>query len=132
MTDAIESILRPFARVGDELTVRFEEPAARSESIPGDGPRLTRDIQVDGRYLGRIVAEGPAVRERTVRAALESVAVAVERLVGAGAIEGPPAGTDARSGIAAEWLRAKGYQARNLAGGIDRWSREVDPSVPRY
>ena len=37
-----------------------------------------------------------------------------------------------RSGMAAEWLRAQGYRARNLAGGIDRWSREVDPAVRRY
>lgn len=37
-----------------------------------------------------------------------------------------------RSSVAAEWLRARGYRARNLAGGIDRWSREIDPSVPRY
>ncbi len=30
-------------------------------------------------------------------------------------------------------LRALGYtNARSLAGGIDRWSREVDPDVPRY
>jgi adenylyltransferase/sulfurtransferase len=37
-----------------------------------------------------------------------------------------------RSHLAAEWLRAQGFRARNLAGGIDRWSREIDPSVPRY
>jgi len=37
-----------------------------------------------------------------------------------------------RSNMAAEWLRTQGFRARNLAGGIDRWSREVDPSVPRY
>ncbi len=30
-------------------------------------------------------------------------------------------------------LRALGYtNARSMAGGIDRWSREVDPDVPRY
>ncbi len=30
-------------------------------------------------------------------------------------------------------LRALGYtKARSMAGGIDRWSREVDPDVPRY
>jgi molybdopterin/thiamine biosynthesis adenylyltransferase/rhodanese-related sulfurtransferase len=40
--------------------------------------------------------------------------------------------TGVRSGAAAEWLRRQGFQARNLAGGIDRWSREVDPLVPRY
>jgi len=37
-----------------------------------------------------------------------------------------------RSGMAAEWLRSLGFQARNLVGGIERWSLEVDPSVARY
>lgn len=37
-----------------------------------------------------------------------------------------------RSRMAVSWLRMQGFRARNLAGGIDRWSREVDPSVPRY
>jgi adenylyltransferase/sulfurtransferase len=37
-----------------------------------------------------------------------------------------------RSGLVAEWLRSKGFRARNLTGGIDRWSREVDPTVARY
>jgi rhodanese-related sulfurtransferase len=30
------------------------------------------------------------------------------------------------------WLRSNAVEARSLAGGIDRWSAEVDPSVPRY
>ena len=31
------------------------------------------------------------------------------------------------------WLRQQGYeQAQSLAGGIDEWSRSVDPAVPRY
>lgn len=124
MTDAIESILRPFARVSGELSVRFEEPAARSEVGLAEGPRLTRDIQVDGRYLGRIVAEGPAVRERTMRAALEAVALAVERLVEAGGIERPPAGSDARSGIAAE-LAISRVQQRSLVS-------LKAPDVPGY
>ncbi len=37
-----------------------------------------------------------------------------------------------RSAHAVEVLRGAGIAARNLAGGIDRWSAEVDPSVPRY
>lgn len=37
-----------------------------------------------------------------------------------------------RSALAAEWLRHQGFRARNLSGGIDRWSREVDPSIRRY
>jgi adenylyltransferase/sulfurtransferase len=38
-----------------------------------------------------------------------------------------------RSDMAAEWLRERGFgRVRNLIGGIDRWSLEVDPSVRRY
>jgi rhodanese-related sulfurtransferase len=32
-----------------------------------------------------------------------------------------------------EWLRGQGVRdCRSLAGGIDRWSLEIDPAVPRY
>lgn len=38
-----------------------------------------------------------------------------------------------RSGIVADYLRSAGLtRVLNLEGGIDRWSVEVDPSVPRY
>ena len=38
-----------------------------------------------------------------------------------------------RSQKALEMLSALGFtQLRNLSGGIDAWSREVDPKVPRY
>jgi sulfur-carrier protein adenylyltransferase/sulfurtransferase len=38
-----------------------------------------------------------------------------------------------RSLRATEFLRAQGFgKTVSLAGGIDRWSREIDPSVPRY
>ena len=38
-----------------------------------------------------------------------------------------------RSATATTLLRQQGHaSARNLAGGIDAWSREVDPGVPRY
>ena len=31
------------------------------------------------------------------------------------------------------WLRAQGVEnVRSLAGGIDRWSLEIDQNVPRY
>jgi len=38
-----------------------------------------------------------------------------------------------RSLDAAEWLRSQGIgNARSMSGGIERWSAEVDPRVPRY
>jgi rhodanese-related sulfurtransferase len=31
------------------------------------------------------------------------------------------------------WLRGQGFEkAQSIAGGIDRWSRELDPSIPLY
>jgi adenylyltransferase/sulfurtransferase len=39
----------------------------------------------------------------------------------------------ARSMAALEYLKAQGFtRLKNLRGGIDAWSREVDPAVPRY
>ena len=38
-----------------------------------------------------------------------------------------------RSLDAAVWLRFQGIEkAKSLAGGIERWSVEIDPKVPRY
>jgi phosphoserine phosphatase RsbU/P len=110
--DAIEEILRPFLRSADELAVRFDVPGAAPPPL-GAGPRLTRDILVEGRFLGRLVAEGPAVRERAVAAALESVAVAIERLAVAGGMPEARAAADARSGLEAE-LALSRLQQRSI------------------
>ena len=38
-----------------------------------------------------------------------------------------------RSLSVTHWLRREGFeQAQSLAGGIDAWSREIDPKVPMY
>lgn len=38
-----------------------------------------------------------------------------------------------RSLQVAEWLRRQGLDnCVSMAGGIDRWSLEIDPAVPRY
>ncbi|MFO8098966.1 MAG: molybdopterin-synthase adenylyltransferase MoeB [Salinibacter sp.] len=37
-----------------------------------------------------------------------------------------------RSAKATEFLRKKGYNASNLAGGVLAWSDEIDPDLPQY
>jgi rhodanese-related sulfurtransferase len=37
-----------------------------------------------------------------------------------------------RSFNAASWLKQQGVNALSMSGGIDQWSAEVDPKVPRY
>jgi adenylyltransferase/sulfurtransferase len=37
-----------------------------------------------------------------------------------------------RSLDAVVYLRQQGVNARSMMGGIERWSAEIDPTVPRY
>ena len=37
-----------------------------------------------------------------------------------------------RSAMVTQYLRGKGYRARNLSGGIRAWAQRVDPSTPQY
>lgn len=38
-----------------------------------------------------------------------------------------------RSLLVTDWLRKQGYgNVQSMSGGIERWSREIDPQVPRY
>lgn len=38
-----------------------------------------------------------------------------------------------RSLRVAQWFRGNGFSdATSMAGGIDQWSLEIDPSIPRY
>jgi rhodanese-related sulfurtransferase len=38
-----------------------------------------------------------------------------------------------RSLQVAQWLRQQGYsQTQSLTGGIDAWSQEINPELPRY
>lgn len=38
----------------------------------------------------------------------------------------------ARSARAVQFLRAQGFDAVNLKGGILAWSRDIDPTMPTY
>jgi rhodanese-related sulfurtransferase len=41
--------------------------------------------------------------------------------------------TGRRSGVVAQYLLDNGFEnVFNLAGGIEAWSQQVDPTVPRY
>jgi rhodanese-related sulfurtransferase len=38
-----------------------------------------------------------------------------------------------RSSVVAAYLRSNGFsRVANLCGGIDAWSQQIDPAVPRY
>lgn len=37
-----------------------------------------------------------------------------------------------RSSLVAKFLKKLGYEVSNLEGGIEAWSKNIDPKVPRY
>jgi len=119
----------------------------RGQGLAIDNPNAPKAVQ----------AITPAEADRQVRAgelvlvdvrpaderALASVAVAHRSFDGSGRadLEALPKDTrlaflchgGGRSGQAAEEFRAHGFgNVFNVEGGIDRWSQEVDGSVPRY
>ena len=78
--------------------------------------------------------------ERSVAAIQPSLHIGLDRFVERAPTEIPKqrdvvvyCHVGARSAQAAIWLKANGWpRVRSLAGGIDAWSEQVDPDVPRY
>jgi rhodanese-related sulfurtransferase len=78
--------------------------------------------------------------ERAVAVIQPSLHIGLDRFVERAATEIPQdrnvvvyCHVGARSAQAAVWLKASGWpRVRSLAGGIDAWSEQVDPEVPRY
>lgn len=123
----------------------LEEKAAPSpEENPDVGDELP--VQVDAAELARWLEEGRALTLLDVRTPME---VDVCRIEGStfiplqelpdrlGELDGDKTIValchhGVRSSYAVEILRRQGLRAVNLDGGIDAWSEQVDPSVPRY
>jgi rhodanese-related sulfurtransferase len=95
-------------------------------ALAGDDPPLLVDVRTDP--------------ERAVAVIEPSLHIGLDRFVERAPAEIPQdrdvvvyCHVGARSAQAAVWLKASGWaRARSLAGGIDAWSEQVDPEVPRY
>jgi rhodanese-related sulfurtransferase len=102
-----------------------------------DAPALARALAGDDPPLLVDVRTGP---ERTAAAIEPSLHIGLDRFVDRAPAEIPKdrdvvvyCHVGARSAQAAVWLKASGWtRVRSLAGGIDAWSEQVDPEVPRY
>jgi sulfur-carrier protein adenylyltransferase/sulfurtransferase len=102
------------------------DPPAVAEAMASGDPPLLVDVRT-----------GP---ERAVAAIQPSLHIGLDRFVERAPEEIPQdrdvvvyCHVGARSAQAAVWLKASGWtRVRSLAGGIDAWSQQVDPEVPRY
>jgi len=113
------------ARHADDADVPVIEPAELERRLQGGEPLDLIDVREPNEWeIGRI--EG--ARLAPLDTILETLAtVDLQRDV----VVYCKAGV--RSAKAVRQLKAAGFtRVWNLAGGIDRWSAEVDPSIPRY
>jgi rhodanese-related sulfurtransferase len=102
------------------------DAATVAAELAGEEPPLLVDVRTDA--------------ERSVAAIEPSLHLGLDRFVERAPAEIPMdrdvvvyCHVGARSAQAAIWLKANGWpRVRSLAGGIDAWSEEVDPAVPRY
>jgi sulfur-carrier protein adenylyltransferase/sulfurtransferase len=102
------------------------DPPAVAEAMASGDPPLLVDVRT-----------GP---ERAVAAIQPSLHIGLDRFVERAPEEIPQdrdvvvyCHVGARSAQAAVWLKASGWtRVRSLAGGIDAWSQQVDPEIPRY
>jgi rhodanese-related sulfurtransferase len=102
------------------------DASALAQAMAGDDPPLLVDVRTEP--------------ERSVAAIQPSLHIGLDRFVDRAPAEIPKdrdvvvyCHVGARSAQAAVWMKASGWsRARSLAGGIDAWSEQVDPKVPRY
>jgi rhodanese-related sulfurtransferase len=107
--------------------VREITPAALHEQLTGPGQRpVLLDVRTP--------------QEHALVALPGSVLIPLqefgERTSELDALKGKPVVVYCHSGVrsfhAAAFLASRGVEATSLAGGIDRYSVDVDPSLPRY
>jgi len=112
-------------RQSHPLLEEIDAPALAAAMAGGDPPLLV-DVRTDP--------------ERAVATIEPSLHIGLDRFVERAPAEIPMdrdvvvyCHVGARSAQAAVWMKASGWsRVRSLAGGIDAWSEQVDPEVPRY
>ena len=136
----------PSAQRAEGVAIDYAE-TAQGHELRIDNPNAPPPVgQMEAEQLARLLREGAALRLFDVRTPEERAIAAIPGsclLDAETAAEVESLPKDAmlvfhchhggRSQQAADHFRSLGFRnVHNLKGGIDAWSREVDPSVPRY
>ena len=103
-------------------------PAELKRRLDAGEPISLIDVREPAEFQVARIADAQLVPMRTVPAGLQNLEAAAEdRTLVVFCHHG------VRSANVVSWLREQGVaNCQNLAGGIDRWSLEIDPTVPRY
>lgn len=134
------------ARTGVFREVPFQRDPARERPAAAPAPALPDADALDAPTLAGILAGGATVQLVDVREPWEAEVAALPgaTLLPLRSLAELAEDLDrsvpviaychhgARSERALHTLRAAGFDVRHLEGGIDAWSRTVDPTLPRY
>lgn len=101
-------------------------PKEVKQKLDQSEPVRLIDVREMGEYAIARIEGSELIPMRTVPAALPALDM-----------EGPPLIVFCHHGMRSlqvvNWLREQGVEnCQSMAGGIDRWSLEIDLSVPRY
>ena len=136
----------PSAQRAEGVAIDYAE-TAQGHELRIDNPNAPPPVrQMEAEQLAGLLRDGAALRLFDVRTPEERALAAIpgSRLLDAemaAEVESLPKDAmlvfhchhGGRSQQAAEHFRSLGFRnVHNLKGGIDAWSREIDPSVPRY
>lgn len=102
-------------------------PREASERLRGPGGALLLDVRTPGEHATAHVEGATLIPLQELATRLDELDHARDREIITMCHHGR------RSLRAAGVLRAAGFQkVRSMAGGIDLWALDIDPSVPRY
>ena len=102
-------------------------PGDLAEWLRGENPPLLLDVREEDEHQLVALAGSTLIPLRQISGRIGEIAGWKDKDVVVYCHHG------VRSLLAIGWLRLQGFtKLRNLTGGIDRWSCEVDPTLPRY
>ncbi|MBI4889325.1 MAG: sulfurtransferase [Acidobacteria bacterium] len=110
------------------MSVDFEIPPAAAQSLLAEGRARLIDVREEFEYAAARLEGAELIPMGTVPAQLQRLEAAAD-----GELLIVYCHHGVRSLNVVAWLRRQGVDnCTSLAGGIDRWSVEIDPQVPRY
>lgn len=115
----------------DAAVVEVDAPTLAAE-LAADTAPLLLDVREAGERAVAAIQPSIWVPLAEVGPSLDDPTSALSRQIAAGRHLVVYCKAGARSARAAATIAATGAAVRSLAGGIDAWSEQVDPTLPRY
>ena len=106
------------------MSIREITPTELQQLLAGDNPPSLVDVREEGEAAICAIDGSTLIPMNTLPQRLQEIPPdrAVVLYCHAGM----------RSMMVGEWLSQQGFDALSLAGGIDRWAAEIEPSMARY